>query len=132
MIGFLHRCFVRPNIRALSEEDAESRLDDYLHHLRERQGDEAPARTAREYLTDWADDTRGWLRRYYRPDSDEPHYDLTPAAERAIHRLSGLEEHRSIGAESRLKLVFDLLHQITEGSETDPRASGSSSGAANC
>jgi hypothetical protein len=122
VIGFLHRCFVRPNVRALSEEDAVSRLDDWLHHLRERLGDEVPARTAKEYLTDWADDARGWLRRYYPPDSDEPHYDLTPAAERAIQWLAGLEERSFVGAESRLRLVFDLLHQIAEGSETDPRA----------
>src|SRR5690606_14467491 len=79
-------------------------------------------RSARDYLTDWADNARGWLRRYYPPDSDEPHYDLTPAAERAVHWLAGLEQRAFVGAESRLKVVFDLLRQIVEGSETDPRA----------
>ena len=122
VIGFLHRYFVRPNVRVLSEEEAVARLDDWLHHLRERLGDQAPARAVREYLTEWADDTRGWLRRYYPPDTDEAHYDLTPAAERAIHWLAGLEQRSFVGAESRLRLVFDLLHEIAEGSETDPRA----------
>lgn len=122
VIGFLHRAFVRPNVRALAEQDAASQLDDYLHHLRERLGEQAPARAAREYLAEWADNAHGWLRRYYPPDSDEPHYDLTPAAERAIHWLAGLEQRAFVGAESRLKVVFDLLRQIVEGSETDPEA----------
>src|SRR5690606_39097943 len=117
-----HRAFVRPNVRVLAEQEAASQLDDYLHHLRERLGEQAPARSAREYLTEWADNARGWLRRYYPPDSDEPHYDLTPAAERAIHWLAGLEQRAFVGAESRLKVVFDLLRQIVEGSETDPEA----------
>ena len=120
--GFLHRAFVHPNVRVLAEQEAASQLDDYLHHLRERLGEQAPPRSARDYLTDWADNARGWLRRYYPPDSDEPHYDLTPAAERAVHWLAGLEQRAFVGAESRLKVVFDLLRQIVEGSETDPRA----------
>jgi len=122
VIGFLHRAFVRPNVRALAEQEAASQLDDYLHHLRERLGEQAPARAAREYLAEWADNAHGWLRRYYPPDSDEPHYDLTPAAERAIHWLAGLEQRAFVGAESRLKVVFDLLRQIAEGTETDPQA----------
>jgi uncharacterized protein DUF3375 len=120
VIGFLFQCFVRPNVRSLSEPEAVSRLDDYLHYLRERLGEQAPARSAREYLVDWADNARGWLRRYYPPDSDEPHFDLTPGAERAIHWLTSLEQRNFVGAESRLKLVFDLLHEIADGSETDP------------
>lgn len=122
VIGFLHRSFVRRNVRALAEQEATSQLDDYLHHLRERLGEQAPARAGREYLLEWADSARGWLRRYYPPDSDEPHYDVTPAAERAIQWLAGLEQRAFVGAESRLKVVFDLLRQVVEGSETDPRA----------
>jgi hypothetical protein len=120
VIAFLHDCFIRPNVRVLGEDEITPRLEDHLHRLRERLGDEAPARRAGEYLHDWADNAKGWLRRYYPPSSDEPHYDLTPAAERAIHWLASLEARRFIGAESRLKLVFELLREIAEGSETNP------------
>jgi hypothetical protein len=120
VIAFLHDCFIRPNVRALSEDEITLRLEDHLHRLRERLGDGAPARNAGEYLQDWADNAKGWLRRYYPPSSDEPHYDLTPAAERAIQWLASLEQRRFIGAESRLKLVFELLREIAEGSETNP------------
>lgn len=120
VIGFLHRTFLHPNVRVLSEQELVSKLEDYLFHLQQRLGDEAPRAPARDYLVTWADNARGWLRRYYPPDSDEPHFDLTSAAERAIQWLNGLEQRRFVGAESRLKLVFDLLRQIAEGSETDP------------
>ncbi len=121
VIGFLHHSFVAPNVRTASEAELVAHLDDYLHHLRQHLGDEAFPRSARAYLNDWADDARGWLRRYYPPRSDEPHIDLTPAAEQAIQWLAGLERREFVGTESRLKLVFDLLRQILDGSETDPQ-----------
>lgn len=120
VVAFLYRTFVDPNVRALGEKTLAAKLEDYLYYLRQSVGDETFPRSARDYLRDWADDARGWLRRYYPPGSDEPHFDLTPAAERAIQWLAGLEERRFVGAESRLKLVFDLLHQIAMGSETNP------------
>ena len=120
VIGFLHHCFIQPNVRILSEPELQSRLDDYLYHLRSKVGESAFPRAAREYLNDWAESSRGWLRRFYPPDSDEAHFDLTPAIEEAVQWLAGLEERQFVGAESRLKLVFDLLHQIAQGSETDP------------
>jgi len=122
VVGFLHHCFIEPNVRVLAEQELAARLDDYLYHLREALGEQAYPRAAMDYLRDWADDSRGWLRRYYPPDSDEAHYDLTPGAEQAIQWLAGLEQRQFVGAESRLKLVFDLLEQIERGSETDPAA----------
>ncbi len=122
IIAFLHRSFIEPNVRSVTEQELTARLDDFLFYLRETLGETAPARTALDYLTEWAGDAHGWLRRYYPPGSDEPHYDLTPAAEQAIHWLSQLENRRFVGAESRLRLVFDLLREIVQGSETDPAA----------
>jgi hypothetical protein len=120
VISFLQRCYVQPNVRTLSEPELHSRLDDYLHHIRQTLADDVLPRAALEYLKDWADDSRGWLRRYYPADSDEPHYDLTPAAEQAVQWVNSLQQRRFVGTESRLKLVFDLLRQVTEGSQTDP------------
>ena len=55
-------------------------------------------------------------------DSDEPHFDLTPAAEQAIQWVSGLGQRQFVGAESRLKLIFDLSREIVQGTEPDPVA----------
>lgn len=120
VIGFLHRCFIEPNVRTIREHDLIVKLDDYLYDVRRIVGEDAFPRPAADYLREWTADHRGWLRRYYPEGSDEPHFDLTPAAERAIRWVAGLEERRFVGTESRLKLVFDLLHEIAQGSETDP------------
>ena len=81
--SFLHRSFVEPNVRTVARQELVAKLDDYLFHLRERLGQDAFPRAAGEYLDEWAADERGWLRKYYPPDSDEPHFDLTPATEKA-------------------------------------------------
>lgn len=113
VIGFLYDCFIRPNVRALSEDQITPKLEDHLFQLRERIGDEAPSRAAREYLHHWADNGRGWLRRYYPPSSDEPYFDLTPAAEQAIQWLTTLEQRPFIGAESRLKLAARKMIRVS-------------------
>ncbi|MFP4208129.1 MAG: DUF3375 domain-containing protein [Wenzhouxiangella sp.] len=122
VVSFFHRVFIEPNVRAMAEGELASRLEDHLAGIREVHGQDSYPRPALAYLKDWADDQRAWLRRYYVSDSDEAHYDLTPAAEGAIRWLAGLEQPRFVGAESRLLTVFDLLQQIVRGTETDPAA----------
>lgn len=121
VVAFLHDTFVRPNVRSLSQTDIETLLDDALFSLRRQLGDDAFPKTARQYLADWADDTRGWLRRYYPEGSDEPHFDLTPATETVIEWLSGLQKQQQfVGTESRLNTIFELLRQMVHGAETNP------------
>ncbi len=119
--SFLHRLFVLPNTRVVAQSKLADALDDYLHFLRQDIGESMYPKVALEYLNDWAANERGWLRRHYPPDSDEPHFDLTPAAERAITWLTGLAERSFVGTESRLLTLVDLLRQISRGSETDPK-----------
>jgi hypothetical protein len=120
--SFLHRSFVEPNLRTIARQELIAKLDDYLFHLRERLGEGVFPRTAGEYLDEWAADDRGWLRKYYPPDSDEPHFDLTPATEKALAWLAGLGQRQFVGTESRLITVFQLLRQIVQGTEVDPKA----------
>ena len=61
------------------------------------------------------------LRKFYRDDSDEPQFDLTPAAEKAIAWLASLTERSFVGTESRLRTLFGLLRQMNEGVEEDPK-----------
>lgn len=120
IIGFLHRAFTQDNRRALAQSELSARLDDYIFELRATLGESAFPQRAIDYLNDWADDAKGWLRKFYPEGSDEPHFDLASATEKAIAWLHGLEQKQFVGTESRLKTVFDLLQQITEGAETDP------------
>ena len=120
VVSFLHRVFVLPNVRMMAQPELVAKLEDELFHLRESLGDEAFKKSAAAYLEDWTQDTRGWLRKYYPPGSDEAHFDLTPATEKAIAWLESLTQRAFVGTESRLMTVFDLLRQMVEGSETDP------------
>lgn len=120
--SFLHKSFVEPNLRTIARSELIAKLDDYLFHLRERLGEDAFPRGASEYLDEWAAEDRAWLRKYYPPDSDEPHFDLTPATEKALAWLAGLGQRQFVGTESRLITVFQLLRQIVEGTEVDPKA----------
>ena len=63
---------------------------------------------------------KAWLRKFYRLGSDEPQFDLTPATEKAIDWLSQLSERSFIDTESRLLTLFELLKQMSEGSESNP------------
>lgn len=119
--SFLHRVFVAPNVRAMTAADMAELLEDELFGLRQQSGDASLfPKTALEYLNDWAAPEKGWLRKFYRPGTDEAQFDLTPATEKAIAWLVQLSERQFVGTESRLLTLFDLLKQMSEGSETDP------------
>lgn len=117
--AFLTRVFVEPNVRVMPQADLAEALEDELFGLRERAGADKFPKAALDNLNDWADNDKGWLRKFYPPGSDEPHFDLTPATEKAIAWLEGLSERAFVGTESRLLTLFELLKQMVEGSETD-------------
>lgn len=118
--SFLHRVFVKPNVRVMSEADLAEALDDELFALREQLGQDAYPKRATEYLNDWASSDKGWLRKFYKPGTDEAQFDLTPATEKAIAWMASLTERPFVGTESRLLTLFALLEQISAGTEGDP------------
>lgn len=118
--AFLHRVFVAPNVRTMSEADLVEALDDELFALHEQLGAGAYPKRAQEYLDDWAAPDKGWLRKFYKPGTDEAQFDLTPATEKAVAWLASLTERPFVGTESRLLTLFALLEQISAGTEADP------------
>ena len=118
--SFLHRIFVAPNVRVMAAADLAEVLEDELYALRLQLGETAFPKPALDYLNDWAAPDKGWLRKFYKPDTDEAQFDLTPATEKAIAWLVQLSERQFVGTESRLLTLFDLLKQMSEGSEADP------------
>lgn len=126
--AFLYRTFVQPNVRTLPQGELVTALRDYLYTLNEQSGSgeehyERPFRqSAEHYLSEWCADDHGWLRKYYRAGTDEPHFDITPATEKAIDWIGSLLTKQFVGTESRLLTVFALLRELIEGTEVDPEA----------
>lgn len=118
--SFLHRVFVVPNVRVMSQADLVEALEDELYALRLRVGDASFPGGALHYLNEWAAPEKGWLRKFYKTGTDDAQFDITPATEKAIAWLTQLTERQFVGTESRLLTLFDLLKQMSEGSDTDP------------
>jgi len=119
ILSFFYRVFIQPNSRSLKQGELTEKLEDTLFHLRQIHKNKYP-KTAKAYLTDWANGENAFLRKYYADKSDEPEFDLTPASEKAIEWLRSLEQKQFIGTESRLLTVFELLEGILQTTETDP------------
>ncbi|WP_028299530.1 DUF3375 domain-containing protein [Oceanospirillum beijerinckii] len=120
MISFFQKVFIAKNARILPQSDLVETLEDELFHLRDLLGDDKLPKSALEYLNDWSATEKGWLRKFYRQGTDEPQFDLTPATEKAIAWLETLSQKSFVGTESRLLMLFDLLRQLSEGSDEDP------------
>jgi hypothetical protein len=119
VLSFLGQVFGEENAGALPLAELAGRLSDELYAINERLGEVRFPRPARAYLDEWATPEAGWLRKFYPSGSDEPHYDLTPAVERALSWLRSLRARSFVGTESRLNTIFELLRQMVYGAEGD-------------
>jgi hypothetical protein len=121
ILAFCGRVFVDGNRGGQPATVLVGQLDDELFALNTRFEGEPPfPRTAQAYLDDWASPEKGWLRKYYPSGEDEPHYDITPAVEKAVLWLKDLRRRDFVGTESRLNTLFELLRQMVFGADADP------------
>lgn len=119
LLGFLHRVFKQEHRVAIPEGQLRTALESELEERREAEPLAYP-QTAGDYLVLWCSDAQRFLRRYYGPGSDEPLYELTSGAERALLWLESLREARFVGTESRLESIFIELETILEQASSDP------------
>jgi hypothetical protein len=121
VLDFLGRTFVDENVGAVSASALNDQLEDELFALNQRFGEGTFARSASAYLNEWSDNERGWLRKFYPSNSDEPHYDLSPSVEKALLWVRDLRARDFVGTESRLNTAFELLRQMIYGADNDPQ-----------
>ncbi len=118
VLWFLGDVFVQQNSPAAPGSDLVARLDDVLHAV--NSPEVRFPRAARDYLDVWAAPEQGWLRKFYPAGSNEPHFDATPALEKAYAWVTSLQTRSFVGTESRLHTLVELLRQMVYGAETDP------------
>ncbi|MDQ6739236.1 MAG: DUF3375 domain-containing protein, partial [Actinomycetota bacterium] len=121
-LTFFMTAFTDPNERNLGRQDLIDVLDDVLFSLRDSLGEDKFPRSAGEYLDDWAEPDKAWLRKFYTDNRDEPVYDLTAATEDVIRWVEALRGRDFVPTQSRLSSIFNLLKTLVHGSETDPEA----------
>jgi hypothetical protein len=119
--GFLHQIFIKSNARSMRQDELVTKLEDHLYHLRDVHGAAHP-RSAGQYLEEWAGGEVAFLRKYYPPGSDEPEFDLTPSAEKALEWLASLGHRPFVGTESRLLTIVQLLRELVSATEMSPEA----------
>lgn len=119
-LHFFIAAFTGPNQRNVGRQQLIDILDDVLFGVRETFGDDRYPRSASEYLDDWAAPERAWLRKYYVPGEDEPHFDLTAAAEDVVRWVESLKGRDFVATQSRLTSIFAVLKTLVQQSETDP------------
>lgn len=119
-VSFFMAAFTGPNQRNIGRQQLIDTLDDLLFGLRDAYGEDRFPRPASEYLDEWAAPERAWLRKYYPPGQDEPHYDLTPVAEDVVRWVESLRGRDFVATQSRLTSIFAVLKQLVQQSETDP------------
>jgi hypothetical protein len=121
VIGFLYEQFkAKPRVTATHTELI-GRLEDHLFVLRAAAPEAYPS-SAAAYLSTWCDQDHQILRRYFETGSDDPRYELTPAAERVIGWIEALDRPEFIGTESRFLQIFNLLEEVVRRSTEDPEA----------
>lgn len=121
VISFLERIFIQGNVRGIRESLINEKMDDHILYLNSIYGDDAFPRKASDYLDDWSDESRGWLRKYYPRLGDEAEYDITPTVEKVIEWLHSFRKREFVGTESRLLLIFQMLKDLVNATETDPQ-----------
>ncbi len=113
--AFFYQTFIGPKRRGIEAQELLEALDMFLYDCASQEGEFA--RSPKDYLEMWADGSYGWLRKYeYHGDW---YYDLTAPAQKAVEWLLSLHKQDFIGTESRLRTVFNLLHEIAQETDTD-------------
>ena len=116
IISFLWATFRQGRRNHYGSQEITARLDDHLFALNDADESAYP-RAARDYLDAWTTD--GFLRQFYESGSDEVTFELTAAGEQALQWVDELNKPEFIGAESRLRQVFDMIRQLAESTTED-------------
>jgi hypothetical protein len=117
-LTFLHRAFKEHHAISVPESHLRARLDNFLEEAQALQPGSYP-KTASDYLATWCGDEQSLLKKLYSDQVEEPVFELTSAAERAMQWIEDLQAKPFVGAESRLELILRNLEEIVLFSTSD-------------
>lgn len=110
--GFFYHAFKSTQTQSLNESTILTKLDDYLYLLNQGYEEIKYPKKAKDYLDDFSHQNRGYLRKYYAYESDEPIYELTPDIEKLLEWTEGLAKQEFVATESKVKTIMNLLKEL--------------------
>lgn len=110
-LTFLHRAFKEHQAISVPESHLRARLENFLDEVRSDAPDAMP-QTSVDYLAAWCGPEHLLLRKLFNEEANEPVFELTAAAERAMQWLEDLHERAFVSTESRLELIVRQLEEI--------------------
>lgn len=117
-LTFLHRAFKEHHAISVPESHMRARLENFLEEVRALLPGSYP-QTASDYLATWCGDEQLLLKKLYSDQIEEPVFELTSGAERAMQWIEDLQAKPFVGAESRLELILRNLEEIVLFSTSD-------------
>jgi hypothetical protein len=111
ILSFLYAQFKQPGRVMIAHQALSEALEAQLLDLRARDARRYPSE-AQSYLRQWCDEEHRFLRKYFVTGQDDPVYELTSHAERAIEWVMSLRKAAFIGTESRFFRILDLLKEM--------------------
>jgi len=109
-LSFFYEAFVKSGESVVPHSKLLSLLDDYIYELNQTY-DNLLAQDAKSYLDSWCSDENGYMRKYY-DNQEEPVYELTHYAQKALEIVEGLQKREFVGSQGKFSLVLRLLEEL--------------------
>lgn len=118
MAGFLYQQFRKPGQNRIPEPALRLALSQHLEQLGDKGFDLPEGMNAKAYIDQWVD--KNYLGRFFLADGETEVIELKSETIRAMDFLQRLERASFVGAESKIKAIFDSLKTIAIQTNTDP------------
>jgi hypothetical protein len=110
ILSFFHLVFVKNRHITLPYSEILLYLDDYLFEIN-RTYNNPFVKSPKEYLDDFSSDKNAYLRKYH-GEGDEPLYELTPHANKALEFVESLSKNEFVASRSKFNIIFELLEDL--------------------
>jgi hypothetical protein len=118
MAGFLYQQFRKPGHNRLPEPALRLALSQHLEQLANKGFELPEGMNAKAYIDQWVD--KNYLGRFFLADGETEVIELKSETIRAMDFLQRLERASFVGAESKMKAIFDSLKTLAIQTNTDP------------
>jgi hypothetical protein len=119
VLAVLFSAFKRDHLATISESRLRAILEAELEEQRDA-GEVVADKKAKDYLSEWSDQSHRYLRRHQPDGENEPVFELTSELEQVFQWFDTLKPRTHVGTESKFKSLVTVLEDIVINSTTEP------------